>query len=128
VPATPDHERPALWVGHVALRVTDLAKSTDFYLELGMRLVAHDERVSVLELRGGTHLVLLPADGAVALETPAPFDLMVDDIDATRKQLDERGLLPSPMRSNPIHRSFTLLDPSGYALVFNSSHASGKPV
>jgi catechol 2,3-dioxygenase-like lactoylglutathione lyase family enzyme len=112
----------------VALGVNDLGKSTDFYVELGMRIVARGERVSVLELRGGTHLVLLPAEKPIAPETPAPFDLMVDDVDATRKELEARGLAPSPMRSNPIHRSFTLRDPSGYALVFNSSHASGKPV
>jgi catechol 2,3-dioxygenase-like lactoylglutathione lyase family enzyme len=128
MPATPDHERPAVWVGHVALGVTDVAESTDFYLALGLRLIERNASVGILELRGGTHLILLPAQTPVASETPAPFDLMVDDVDATRKALEARGLAPSPMRSNPIHRSFTLRDPSGYTLVFNSSHASGKPV
>jgi catechol 2,3-dioxygenase-like lactoylglutathione lyase family enzyme len=129
MPATPDHERPALWVGHVALGVTDLAKSTEFYLGLGTRLVeAHPDRVSVLELRGGTHLLLLPTKNAITPGTPVQFDLMVDDVDAMRADFEARGLRPSEMRSNPVHRSFTLQDPNGYVLVFNSSHATGKPV
>ncbi len=128
MPGIPDHERPAVWIGHVALGVADVAESTDFYLSLGLRLIERNAGVGILELRGGTHLILLPAKAPVAPETPAPFDLMVDDVDATRKELEARGLAPSAMRSNPIHRSFTLRDPSGYAVVFNSSHASGKPV
>jgi catechol 2,3-dioxygenase-like lactoylglutathione lyase family enzyme len=128
MPATPDHERPAIWVGHVALRVADVAESTEFYHELGLRLIAREAEVGILELRGGTHLILLPAESPVAPGTVAPFDFMVDDVDGTRKEFEARGLSPSEMRSNPIHRSFTLPDPSGYSVVFNSSHVGDKPV
>ena len=46
-----------------------------------MRAVEHSSNVAVLELRGGTDLVLVPSDEVAAGE--APFDLMVDDLDAT---------------------------------------------
>src|SRR5207244_3295986 len=70
-------ERPPVWVGHVVLNVSDVSRSVEFWREIGMRPVEQNEHVAVLELRGGTHLVLVPG-------TPhpggAPFDLMVDDL------------------------------------------------
>ena len=46
---------------------------------IGMRSVVHGPEVAVLELRGGTHLVLIANANAVAGE--APFDLMVEDLE-----------------------------------------------
>jgi hypothetical protein len=58
----------------------------------------------------------------------APFDLMVDDIDATHRSLAERGLSPSPIQRGRIHDAFEIAGPGGWTFTVNSSHASGHPV
>jgi catechol 2,3-dioxygenase-like lactoylglutathione lyase family enzyme len=124
--STRPDERPPVWVGHVSMRTNVLDQSHAFMVALGLRPVGKDEDVAVLELRGGTHLVLLRTDEE--LSGAAPFDLMVEDLEATQKRLAELGLSPSPIVSGRIHRSFTVRDPSGQDVAFNSSHVSGRPV
>jgi catechol 2,3-dioxygenase-like lactoylglutathione lyase family enzyme len=119
-------ERPPVWVGHVSMRTNVLDQSHDFMIALGLRPVGKGDGVAVLELRGGTHLVLLRTDEP--LSGPAPFDLMVEDLEASHKRLAELGLSPSAIVSGRIHRSFTVRDPSGQDIEFNSSHVSGRPV
>ena len=115
-------ERPPVWIGHAVLTVTDLDVSTSFWSSIGMRVVETNPHVSVLELRGGTHLVLVP--GA---PTPgeAPFDLMVEDLDATHTAWSEAGIDASPIARGRIHDSFVAHDPDGYAVTVNSSHVVG---
>jgi catechol 2,3-dioxygenase-like lactoylglutathione lyase family enzyme len=120
--------RPPVWIGHVVLFVADLPKAKAFFLGLGLRDAEPDASVGVLELRGGTHLLLLPTSSAIVAGTRAPFDLMVDDIDATHVNFLERGLSPSPIQANPTHRFFVLREPNGYDVVVNSSHTTGLPV
>ena len=69
--------RPSVWIGHTVLAVGDVDRSADYWRDLGMREVERNEDVAVLELRGGTHLVLVPGTSAEADD--APFDLMVED-------------------------------------------------
>ena len=66
--------RPAVWIGHAVLTVRDVDRSADYWQGLGMREVERNEHVAVLELRGGTHLVLVPGSPPDDAETP--FDLM----------------------------------------------------
>jgi catechol 2,3-dioxygenase-like lactoylglutathione lyase family enzyme len=115
-------ERPPVWVGHVALSVRDLPRSVAFWTSIGMRPVGEDERVAVLELRGGTHLVLLTGD---ATPGDAPFDLMVDDLDAAHADWQTRGLAPSAITRGHIHDSFTVTDPDGYVVTVHNSHVAG---
>jgi len=119
-------ERPGVWVGHVTLTTPDLPATHQFMLSIGMRHIAGGDDFAVLELRGGTHLVLLPSEepGSGA----ASFDLMVDDLDASHARLASLGLAPSDIRSGRIHRSFTVAAPSGHTITFNSSHVSDAPV
>ncbi len=121
-------ERPPVWIGHMFLATTDVEKTATFRRELGMRDIFQSESNVVLELRGGTHLLLEPTDDPIALGTKAPFDLMVDDIDASHEKFEELGLSPSTIEEGRIHRSFTILDPSGYEITVNSSHVSGLSV
>ena len=118
--------RPPVWIGHITMQTRSIAESNEFMLELGMRAIVDGEGFAVLELRGGTHLVLLPAEGA--LSGPAPFDLMVEDLDATHQDLAARGLAPSEISRGDIHDSFTIRDPSGLDVTFNSTHVSDLPV
>ena len=64
----------------------------------------------------------------VAPGTTSPFDLMVDDVDASHRDYTEKGLSPSPITRGRIHDSFTVPGPDGWSFIVNSSHASGKPI
>ena len=124
--AEPDR-RPSVWVGHVVLSVPDVAKSREFFSGIGMRGLGNDGPVAILELRGGTHLILVPGDRPEG-DADAPFDLMVDDLEAAHRRFSAGGLKPSEIAEGPFHRSFMLQAPSGHIVTVNSSHASGNPV
>jgi catechol 2,3-dioxygenase-like lactoylglutathione lyase family enzyme len=115
-------ERPPVWIGHAVLTVADLDASTTFWGAVGMRVVETNSQVTVLELRGGTHLVLVPGS-----PTPgaAPFDLMVEDLEATHTAWSAAGLEPSPIVQGRIHNAFVARDPNGYEVTVNSSHVVG---
>ena len=118
--------RPPVWVGHITLPTHQLPETHEFMLRLGMRPIASGDDFAVLELRGGTHLVLLHTEDASPKQ--AGFDLMVDDIDATRTRFREQGIAMSDLQENAIHRSFTVTTPAGHEICFNSSHVSDRPV
>ena len=114
--------RPAVWVGHVAMTVEDPLRSHDFFVDAGMRTVFRGDDMAILELRGGTHLLLFRGE---AEEGPAPFDLMVDDLDAVHADLTARGLAASAITRGRIHNAFTLTDPDGHAITVQNSHVEG---
>jgi catechol 2,3-dioxygenase-like lactoylglutathione lyase family enzyme len=116
--------RPPLWIGHARLTVRDLNRSADFWRGVGMREVERNDQIVVLELRGGTHLVLLP--GSPSSGVVAPFDLMVDDLDATHAEWERLGLDVSPIERGRIHSAFVLHDPDGISVTINSSHVVGE--
>jgi catechol 2,3-dioxygenase-like lactoylglutathione lyase family enzyme len=121
-------DRPPVAIGHVSLKVGDVAQATRFFETVGMRLIHLGETISVLELRGGTHLVVRPADGPIAPGSKAPFDLMVDDIGAAREDYAAKGMEPSAMESGHVHEWFTVRGPDGYEITITSSHVSDQPV
>ena len=118
--------RPPVWVGHVGMCTKLVAESTKFMQLVGMRLVASDDDFAVLEMRGGTHLVLT-SDPESAL-AKGRFDLMVDDIDATHTQFKELGLDPGEIERGQIHDCFEVREPGGAMITFNSSHVGDLPV
>lgn len=124
--AAGDDERPAVSVGHVSLPTPDVAATRDFMVAVGMRPIVDGDGFAVLELRGGTHLVLVKADEPASGE--AGFDLMVDDLEATHAHLVSLGLGPSPVEPGRIHSSFLVAAPSGHSIRFTSTHVSGRPV
>lgn len=116
--------RPAVWIGHAVLPVSDVDRSADFWHELGVREIERNEQVAILELRGGTHLVLV--GGTPPTDADAPFDLMVDDLYATHAHYQAHGLEPSPIEHGGIHAMFTVRDPDGRRVTVNSSHVVGE--
>jgi catechol 2,3-dioxygenase-like lactoylglutathione lyase family enzyme len=116
--------RPPVWVGHVHLAVGNLSKSAEFFRAIGMREVGRSEEVVVLELRGGTHLVLLP-EGTPNVSSDPSFDLMVDDLVGVHAAWEREGLDVSPIESGRIHSSFAVRDPDGHPITVNSSHVVG---
>ena len=121
-------QRPAVGVAHVVLETDSMEESTAFMRTIGMRPIFEGPNVSVYEMRGATHLILLAKETIVAGD--ASFDLMVDDLDATHRRLASLGLAPSPIEARPAvdHKVFTVREPAGHVITFFSSHASGKPV
>lgn len=124
---TEHDDRPAAGVAHVVLHTDRMERSARFMRTIGMRPIFDGPEVSVFELRGGTHLLLMRRDEVV--EGDAPFDLMVDDLHAEHRRFQALGLDPSPIEARPAidHEVFTLREPAGNVITFFSSHASGKP-
>jgi catechol 2,3-dioxygenase-like lactoylglutathione lyase family enzyme len=120
--------RPPVAIGHVSLAATDVDAAAQWFERLGLRPIAGDEDFAVLELRGGTHLVVSKAARRPKRGAEAPFDLMVDDLDATHRDFAANGLKPSRIRRGTIHDSFALAGPDGYAVTVLSSHAGRRPV
>src|SRR5947209_2505893 len=119
--------RPPVAVGHVRIQVRDVGAAARWLETAGLRPIVTRDELAVLELRGGTHVVVRNAEPP-ASGSAAPFDLMVDDIDAAHRDYAEKGLSPSPIRRGRIHDSFELAGPDGWAFTVNSSHASGHPI
>ena len=120
--------RPPVAIGHVSLRVTDIPQATKYFVTLGLRLIHQAQTIAVLELRGGTHLVLRPTPEPIQPRAKAPFDLMVDDVVKARQEYGAVGMKPSEIETGMVHRWFTLVGPDGYELTVTSSHTSGRVV
>lgn len=113
-------DRPRFGIGHVAMPAADIDRLTDFYVAIGMRLVVNMGRMAILELRGGTHLILGAGDAGTTT-----LDLIVDDIDNTHEVLRAAGANPTAIRRGNPHDRFRATDPEGNTLVVNSNHAIG---
>ena len=131
-PHPTDDDRPPLWVGHVVLETDRLAESAQFMRTIGMRPIHEGPTIAIFELRGGTHLLLLPKKKVKAGKEPgdAPFDLMVDDLHATHRRFAELGLAPSAIEAMPKidHELFRVREPAGHVITVYSSHVAGRPV
>ncbi len=123
-----EDDRPPVAIGHVSFRTNKVGESTDFLIKLGLRSIFASENFAVLELRGGTHVVVRPTDERIALGTKAPFDLMVDDVEVARKQYGDAGMEPSAIEEGDIHNWFTIVEPSGYEITVTSSHTGRRAV
>ncbi len=118
-------DRPPIWVGHLGpLVVGDLDEAVDFYRHLGFRPATRRDDLVSLEMRGGTHLVLLLGD-----EEPtggeAPFDLMVDDLPAFRASIAAAGIDPGPIEAAGAHQRCWVTGPGGYRMRIHDSHVVG---
>ena len=121
-------QRPPVAIGHVHLHVTDVGVASHWLATLGLRPIVSSGDLAVLELRGGTHLVVIQAAQPPEPRTGAPFDLMFDDVDATHRVFEERGLCPSSIQRGRAHDSFEIIGPDGWVFTVISSHATGQPI
>jgi len=114
-------------VAHVVLETDRMEESARFMRTIGLRPVFDGPQVSVYEMRGGTHLILMQKDQVVP--GAASFDLMVDDLHATHRRFMSLGLAPTAIEARPHidHEAFTVREPAGHVITFFSSHASGQP-
>ena len=132
-----DNKRPQVAIGHVVMHVSDVGKSRKFYLKLGLRNVVAEPGMSILELLGGTHLMLIDDEGtkqalpASRIGAQEGFELMVsgtsrDDLQAYRERLVGKGLKPGPIDEGPYgHYIFEITDPDEKTITVYSSHGTG---
>jgi catechol 2,3-dioxygenase-like lactoylglutathione lyase family enzyme len=134
--------KPPVGVGHMTLTVADVESSHRFYTALGLRVVGKGDDMSILELRGGAHLLLFQRGGPSA-EADSPFelaaagaiDLMIEgrtfeELDAYRTVVIAGGVDPDPIPDKRFfgHYIFTARDPDGNEVTVSTSHASNLPV
>jgi hypothetical protein len=92
----------------------------------GIRTIVAQADFAVLELRGGTHLVLRPWEAPES--GPVAFDIMVDDIDAAYGRIRGHGMDVTAITRGRIHDHFEVQTPDRRALTINSSHAGDRAV
>lgn len=76
-------QRPPVSVAHIVLETDRMEASGQFIRTIGMRPISEGPEVSVYELRGGTHLILMKKSEVAPGN--ASFDLMVDDLHETHR-------------------------------------------
>ena len=121
-------KRPPVAVGHVSLHVKDVQGASAFLQVLGLRLVFEKDTFAVLELRGGTHLILNKSRKKIKAGEVAPVDLMVDDVNAMRDYCRSKKLKPSKITTGSVHSSFYVPGPDGWSIKITSSHAGNRPI
>lgn len=117
----------------ITLFAEDLPATKQFYLDVfGLPVVFADDSSAVFRF-GGTLINLLASSAAPELIEPAKvgdrdgqrfvFTLEVDDVDATCRQLEERGveLLNGPMDRPWGPRTASFRDPAGHVWEIASS-------
>ncbi len=112
--------RPRFGIGHMMMQAADVSALTAFYGRIGMRVVVQSDQFAILELRGGTHLILRPGEPGQAV-----LDLIVDDIDDTRDDLLAAGVDATGITRGHPHDRFTSEDLEGNVLLISSNHAMG---
>ena len=121
-------KRPPVAVGHVSLPVKNVLATSAFLQEIGLRKIFEKDTFAVLELRGGTHLILEKSRSRTKPGTQAPVDFMVDDVTEARSKYAKMGMKPTRIKSGTIHSSFFIPGPDGWSFKITSSHTGGRPV
>lgn len=111
---------PRFAIGHMSIEANDVDCLTKFYTDAGLRLVVNMGPMSIVELRGGTHIIVRSGRGG-----HASLDFIVDDIDDTHAVLKAAGAEVTSIRRGNPHDSFRAIDPEGNTLMVHSTHAIG---
>jgi catechol 2,3-dioxygenase-like lactoylglutathione lyase family enzyme len=142
-----NNDLPAAAFGHFVMKVNDIDISYQFYTKLGLRPVGIFPDVAVIELRGGTHILLFNKND----ELPFPLssshlgqrgdfsnerlDLMIDgksrsELELYRTNLVENGLSADAIAQDQFfgHNYFQLADPDGNGITVYTSHTGELPV
>ncbi len=127
-------DKPQVAVGHISLTVSNIEASHQFYVDAGLRSFAKGDDLAILEMAGGTHLILFPRGGPEEGQAQS-LDLMIpgrtlDELTAYRSRLTAKGVAASPIPEQKFygHYRFTAPDPDGHEITFFTSHASDLPV
>ena len=132
-----------LAVAHLVFKVADLKSSCGFYSNLGIPPFHIEEKIAIIELRGGTHLVLLSVDepagedvaesltGQFHKRFSERFDLMIkgkglDELKKYRSELISRGIAAGEIPDEAVfgHYLFCIKDPDGNGITIYTSHVN----
>jgi catechol 2,3-dioxygenase-like lactoylglutathione lyase family enzyme len=131
-----------LAVAHLVFKVADLKRSCEFYSNLGIAPFATDDKVAIVELRGGTHLLLFEVGlageevaesvtGQFHEQLSERFDLMIkgkglNDLKQYRSELISRGIAAGEIPDEKFygHHLFCIKDPDGNGITIYTSHAN----
>ncbi|HVA14569.1 MAG TPA: VOC family protein [Stellaceae bacterium] len=137
---------PAAAFGHFVMKVNDVNISYQFYTKFGLRPIGIFPDVAIIELRGGTHILLFNKNDELPSLSPGHLgqrgnfsnerlDLMIDgksrsDLDLYRTNLMENGLSVDEIAPDQIfgHYYFKLTDPDGNGITVYTSHTGESPV
>jgi catechol-2,3-dioxygenase len=131
-----------LAVAHLVFKVVDLKRSCQFYSNLGIPPLFSDDEVAIIELRGGTHLILLSVDsmagegvaesltGQFHKRFSEQFDLMIegkglDELKKYRSEIISRGIAAGEIPDETFfgHHLFCTKDPDGNGITIYTSHS-----
>src|SRR6202142_4462503 len=126
----------------LVLKVTDLESSGQFYSDLGIPPFFTDDEAAIIELRGGTHLILLSVDsmagegiaesltGQFHERFSEQFDLMIegkglDELKNYRSKIVNRGIAAGEIPDETFfgHHLFCTKDPDGNGITIYTSHS-----
>jgi catechol 2,3-dioxygenase-like lactoylglutathione lyase family enzyme len=138
---------PAAALGHFVMKVANLDASYQFYADLGLRQMGMFPDVAIIELRGGTHILLLPENdegpfpltsshlGQRAAFFNEQLDLMINgktraDLESYRAILLKNGIAAGEIAQEKFfgHDYFELTDPDGHGITVYTTHAGDSPV
>jgi hypothetical protein len=121
-------ERPLAATGHLFLRAKGANAAAQRLIAVGVRKVVLNDSFAVLELRGGTHIVVRDQDEDADATSDASFDLMYDDVDAAHTRFLAEGFEVTDIKDGKIHRSFYATAPERFRLQVLDSHAGGRAI
>jgi catechol 2,3-dioxygenase-like lactoylglutathione lyase family enzyme len=132
---------PAAAFGHFIMKVNDIDISYQFYTKLGLRPFGIFPDLAIIELRGGTHILLFSKHDELPFSLSSShlgqrgaffnerLDLMIDgksrsDLELYRTTLMERGMSVDAIAQNQFygHDYFQLVDPDGNGITVYTSH------
>jgi len=138
---------PAAAFGHFIMKVNDIDISYQFYAKLGLRPFGRFPDLAIIELRGGTHILLLGKNDELPFSLSSSLlgqrggvfnerlDLMIegksrDDLEIYRTDLLEKGLSVEAIAQDQFfgHDYFQLVDPDGNGITVYTSHTGELPV
>lgn len=141
-----NEDQPIAAFGHFAMKVNDVDASYKFYSDLGLRPFGKLPGLAIIELRGGTHILLLEKDGEMPFSIESShlgqraaffnerLDLMIDgksrdDLERFRTTLIEKGLAVDAIGQDKFfgHDYFQMIDPDGNGITFYTSHTGDLP-
>jgi catechol 2,3-dioxygenase-like lactoylglutathione lyase family enzyme len=132
---------PAAAFGHFVMKVNDIEISYQFYTKLGLRPFGMFPDLAIIELRGGTHILLFNKNDELTSSLNSCYlgqrgasfneglDLMIDgksrsDLELYRTNLMEKGLSVDAIAQDQFfgHDYFQLVDPDGNGITVYTSH------
>lgn len=131
--------RSTLAPGHIVLHVEDLTQSVVFYRKIGLPAFSASEAIALIELRGGTHIILAVRHSDTARGAPESrhgqmgyreaLDVMIDsdaraDLEVLRQGILSRGIEATEIDDERYfgHYWFRVDDPDGHGITFYTSH------